>query len=149
MSASAPRSSEGDGGEGRSWTILGIHHVAFAHGGDGPTGPLATVLGLTCERGEVAEGFIEEMIPVGGSALQMLTATGPGTVATFIERRGAGLHHVALRVDDIDAITSDLCSRGIQMIDREPRLGGLGTRIAFAHPRAFGGMLVEFVEDRQ
>jgi len=134
-------------GDGRSWTILGIHHVAFAHDGGGPTGPLATALGLHCEHAETASGFIEEMIPVGDSALQVLTSTGPGVVATFLERRGPGLHHVALAVDDVDAITQDLCSRGIDMVDRQPRAGGHGTRIAFAHPRAFGGLLVEFVEE--
>jgi methylmalonyl-CoA/ethylmalonyl-CoA epimerase len=59
------------------------------------------------------------------------------------------LHHVALRVDDVTSITQDLCARGVEMVDRVPRAGGAGTLIAFAHPRAFGGMLVEFVEDRQ
>jgi methylmalonyl-CoA/ethylmalonyl-CoA epimerase len=122
--------------------------VAFAHGGNGPGDALATVLGLVSAHVEEADGFREEMIPVGDGALQLLKATGPGTVATFLERRGPGLHHVALRVDDVAAITADLCARGIDMVDPVPRAGGAGTRIAFAHPRAFGGMLVEFVEDR-
>jgi methylmalonyl-CoA/ethylmalonyl-CoA epimerase len=142
-------SSVGDTLEGdRSWKILGIHHVAFAHGDDGPGDALATVLGLQCEHAEDADGFREEMLPVGDGALQLLAATGPGVVTTFLERRGPGLHHVALRVDDVAAITTDLVARGVEMVDRVPRTGGAGTLIAFAHPRAFGGMLVEFVQDR-
>jgi methylmalonyl-CoA/ethylmalonyl-CoA epimerase len=54
-----------------------------------------------------------------------------------------------LRVDDVAAITMDLAARGVEMVDHVPRTGGAGTLIAFAHPRAFGGMLVEFVEDRR
>jgi methylmalonyl-CoA/ethylmalonyl-CoA epimerase len=133
----------------RPWKILGIHHVAFAHGDAGPGDALADLLGLQCEHAEVADGFDEAMVPVGDSALQLLSATGPGVITTFLERRGPGLHHVALRVDDVTSITQDLCARGVEMVDRVPRAGGAGTLIAFAHPRAFGGMLVEFVEDRQ
>jgi methylmalonyl-CoA/ethylmalonyl-CoA epimerase len=132
----------------RGWSILGIHHVAFAHGKDGPSGALTSLLGLQCAHAEAADGFDEEMFPVGDSALQLLVATGPGVVATFLERRGPGLHHVALRVDDVAAVTLDLAARGVEMVDRVPRPGGAGTLIAFAHPRAFSGMLVEFVEDR-
>ena len=91
----------------------------------GPGEALAAVLGLVCDHVEEADGFREEMIPVGDSALQLLEATGPGTVATFLERRGPGLHHIALRVDDVTAIApADLCARGIDMIDRVPRAGG-------------------------
>lgn len=132
----------------RPWKILGIHHVAFAHGDEGPGDALATVLGLQCGHAEAADGFREEMFPVGDGALQLLAATGPGVVTTFLERRGPGLHHVALRVDDVAAIIADLAARGVEMVDHVPRMGGAGTMIAFAHPRAFGGMLVEFVEDR-
>jgi len=146
---SAEVSSVGDAVTGeRPWKILGIHHVAFAHGDGGPSDALANLLGLQCAHMEQADGFDEEMVPVGDSALQLLSATGPGVVTKFLERRGPGLHHVALRVDDVAAITHDLCGRGVEMVDRAPRPGGAGTLIAFAHPRAFGGMLVEFVEDR-
>jgi methylmalonyl-CoA/ethylmalonyl-CoA epimerase len=133
----------------RPWKILGIHHVAFAQGDGGPGDALTALLGVQCEHAEAADGFREEMYPVGDSAIQLLAATGPGVVTTFLARRGPGLHHVALRVDDVAAVTSDLSARGVEMVDHVPRLGGAGTLIAFAHPRAFGGMLVEFVEDRQ
>ncbi len=142
--------SSSDGGtlaSDRPWKSLGIHHVAFALADEGPGHALSTLLGLACEHAETADGFREEMFPVGDSALQLLAATGPGVVASYLERRGPGLHHVALRVDDVAAITTDLSARGVEMVDRVPRAGGANTLVAFAHPRAFGGMLVEFVED--
>ena len=147
MSANVSGAAGASANERRAWRVLGVHHVAFASDSDDVTASLASLLGLTCTHREDAPGFVEEMIPVGGVSLQVLQVTGPGTVADFLARRGPGLHHVALRVDDVDAVTADLCARGVEMVDRIPRPGGAATRIAFAHPRAFGGLLVEFVQD--
>ncbi|MGZ4137788.1 MAG: VOC family protein, partial [Actinomycetota bacterium] len=65
----------------------------------------------------------------------------------FLDRKGPGLHHVAFAVDAIDAALADLGARGVSLIDREARPGGMGTRIAFLHPSATGGVLVELVEE--
>jgi methylmalonyl-CoA/ethylmalonyl-CoA epimerase len=129
-----------------AWRIIGLHHVAIAHGDD-----------PTCERaltsflgppGHTEEGpsFVERMYGVGASSVQTLEATGDGVVQRFLNGRGPGLHHLAFEVDAIDPALADLEERGVQLIDRVARLGGMGTRIAFVHPSAFGGVLVELVE---
>ena len=64
----------------------------------------------------------------------------------FIERRGAGLHHVAYRVGDIDGALAGSPQRGVELIDQEARVGIRGSRVAFLHPRATGGVLTEIVE---
>ena len=64
----------------------------------------------------------------------------------FIERRGDGLHHVAYRVGDIDAVLAGLREAGVELIDQEARVGIRRSRVAFLHPRATGGVLTEIVE---
>ncbi|HKA94648.1 MAG TPA: VOC family protein [Streptosporangiaceae bacterium] len=107
---------------------------------------LTGLLGLPCVHEETAEGFTERMIPAGEAYLQLLEATGPGVIERFLSRRGPGLHHVAFEVSDIDAAVADLRSRGVRMVDETPRPGGMGTRIAFVHPAACPGLLLELVE---
>ncbi len=67
-------------------------------------------------------------------------------VAKFLERRGEGIHHLAFRVPSVDAALSDLVRRGERVVDRTGRPGARGHRVGFAHPSAFAGVLVEFVE---
>ncbi|MEX2322310.1 MAG: methylmalonyl-CoA epimerase [Acidimicrobiia bacterium] len=89
----------------------------------------------------------EAMIPLGGSYLQLLMPLSPdGPVGRFVAKRGEGLHHVAIQVADIDGALDDLRSQGAELVDEQPRVGGGGHRIAFVHPHAFGGTLVELVE---
>lgn len=99
-------------------------------------------------RETVAEQDVEEaMLPLGGSYLQFLMPLSPdGPVGRFIERRGEGLHHVAIQVADIDAALEHLKAEGADLIDTKPRIGGGGHRIAFVKPSAFAGTLVELVE---
>ena len=125
--------------------MTSLHHVAFAHGAGDTPGLLADLLGLATASEEPADGFVERMLPVGDSHLQLLEATGPGVVGRFIERRGPGLHHIALEVSDLGAAIADLLGRQVRMVDNAPRRGGMGTRIAFIHPAATGGLLVELV----
>jgi methylmalonyl-CoA/ethylmalonyl-CoA epimerase len=128
------------------WQVLRLHHVAFAHAGRDAAALLGDLLGLECAHSESADGFTERMLPAGDSYLQLLQATGPGTVERFLARRGPGLHHVAFEVDDVARAVSDLRSRGVRLVDETPRTGGMGTTIAFIHPAAIGGLLVELVE---
>jgi len=94
-----------------------------------------------------SQGVAEAMVPVGGSSIQVLQPLTPDTpVGRFINKRGEGLHHIAFAVPDIEAALEHLASTGVRLIDTEPRLGGGGHRIAFVHPSAFGGTLVELVE---
>ena len=132
-----------------SWRVTGLHHVAVAGGADRTGEALfASLLGRPAHT-EDGDGFIERMYDAGGSFLQTLEATGDGVVQRFIDKRGPGLHHVAFEVDRIDDALEDLDARGVTLIDREARPGGMGTRIAFLHPSAAGGVLIELVESDQ
>ena len=93
------------------------------------------------------QGVDEAMLALGGSHLQLiapLAADSP--VGRFLAKRGEGLHHVAYAVADIDAALAHLEAEGARLVDREPRRGGGGARIAFVHPESFAGTLVELVE---
>jgi methylmalonyl-CoA/ethylmalonyl-CoA epimerase len=129
----------------RRWRVTRLHHVAFAHRDHDTPARLADLLGLPCAAEERADGFVERMLPAGESFLQLLEATGPGVVGRFLDRRGPALHHVAFEVTDLDAAVADLLGRGVRMVDDAPRPGGMGTQIAFVHPAAAGGLLVELV----
>jgi methylmalonyl-CoA epimerase len=83
-------------------------------------------------------------VPVGEAALELLEPTSADSpIAKFIEKRGPGVHHVTLRVDDIRAALAGLKARGIRLVDQEPRDGAEGALIAFVHPASTHGVLVE------
>src|SRR6185295_17407039 len=78
------------------------------------------------------------------SKLELLEATASeSAIARYVDKRGPGLHHITLRVDDIDAAVAQLRSRGVRMIDEQPRPGAEGSTIAFIHPSSAHGVLVE------
>jgi methylmalonyl-CoA/ethylmalonyl-CoA epimerase len=129
-----------------SWRVTGLHHVAIAHGDDAVCEDALTSMIGPSGHTEEGPGFLERMYEVGSSYVQTLEATGEGVVQRSLDRRGPGLHHLAFEVDAIDAALDDLAERDVPLIDRGPRQGGMGTRIAFLHPSAFGGVLVELVE---
>ena len=94
-----------------------------------------------------AEGVRLRFVPVGDASLELLEATRPDSpIARHIEKRGPGLHHVTLRVDDLEAALARLKAHGARLIDETPRQGADGTRIAFVHPSATRGVLVELTE---
>lgn len=96
------------------------------------------------------QGVEEAMLPLGGSFVQLLQPLGAETpVGRFLERRGEGLHHIAYAVADIELALAHLEARSVELIDRVPRVGGRGGRIAFVHPRAFASTLIELVEDAE
>ena len=83
-------------------------------------------------------------IPVGGPKLELLEATAPDSaIAKYINKRGPGLHHITLRVEDIRAVLDHLKARGIRLVDEEPRPGAENALVAFIHPSAAHGVLVE------
>lgn len=107
------------------------------------------VLGLPFEGAEtVAEQKVTTaFFPVGESEVELLESTSPdGPVARYIEKRGQGIQHIAFRVDDIEAALAELKEKGIQLIDETPRPGAGGAKIAFLHPKATGGVLVELCQ---
>ncbi len=107
------------------------------------------VLGLGFEGAETVEAqkVTTAFFPVGESEVELLESTSPdGPVAKFIEKRGQGFQHVAFRVENIDEALAELKEKGVQLIDKEPRIGAGGAKIAFLHPKATGGVLVELCE---
>ena len=106
-------------------------------------------LGLEVVHTETVEdqGVRVAMLPAGASAIELLEPTGASSpVAKFIEKRGPGIHHVAVRVPDIRSALARLKEKGARLIDEEPRVGAGGCLVAFVHPSASGGVLLELVE---
>jgi methylmalonyl-CoA/ethylmalonyl-CoA epimerase len=93
------------------------------------------------------QGVEAVLLDVGDSHVELLAPLGAETpVGRFLARRGPGLHHVAYRVDDIDATLRALRQAGLELIDEQPRAGIRGSRVAFVHPRGTDGVLTEVVE---
>ena len=106
-------------------------------------------LGLEFEGSEtVAEQKVTTaFFPVGESEVELLESTSPdGPVAKYIEKKGQGIQHVAFRVENVEAALEELKAKGIQLIDQKPRIGAGGAKIAFLHPKATNGVLVELCE---
>jgi len=94
-----------------------------------------------------SQGVEAVLLDVGEGHVELLAPLGPETpVGKYMARNGAGLHHVAYAVDDIDATLEKLAAAGLQLIDSEARVGIRGSRVAFLHPRSTGGVLTEIVE---
>lgn len=132
--------------------LTDIDHVAIACADlEASVAHYRRVLGLEpSHRERVDDQGVEEVLfPAGTSYVQLLGALGPDTpVGRFLTSRGPGLHHVAYRVDDIEAALAALRDDGIRLIDAAPRPGSRGTSIAFVHPASMGGVLVELVQER-
>lgn len=107
------------------------------------------VLGLKSTGVEVVEEQKVKVafLPCGDSELELLESTSPdGPIAKFIEKNGEGIQHVALRVDNIEGALEYLKEQGIRLIDQSPRYGAGGAKIAFLHPKATNGVLLEISE---
>ncbi len=86
-------------------------------------------------------------IPCGDSEIELLESTEPdGPIAKFIEKKGEGIQHIALNVDNIENALADLKEKGVRLIDEKPRYGAGGASIAFVHPKSTGGILLELSE---
>ena len=106
-------------------------------------------LGLEATHTEVVEEqkVRVAMRPVGEPRIELLEPTSSDSaVAKFLEKRGAGIHHIAVRVDDIRATLLRLKESGARLIDESPRVGAGGCLVAFVHPSSAGGVLLELVE---
>ena len=131
--------------------VLGLHHVAIVVPSIADARPTwEGALGL---RGGDVEHVADQRVNVlvllaGTQRIELVEpASDDSPVTKFIERSGGGLHHLAWRVADVGAAIAALVSQGVRMIDEAPRPGSHGTRIAFVHPKATGGVLMELVED--
>lgn len=105
------------------------------------------VLGLTPHAPEAADGATILSLPFGESEVELLAPDSPdGPIARFLARRGAGIHHICFRVADLDAALAACRRAGYRLIDETPRSGAGGHRIAFVHPKATAGILLELTE---
>ena len=94
-----------------------------------------------------SQGVEAVLLDIGDGHVELLAPLGPDTpVGKYMAKNGAGLHHVAYAVDDIDATLEKLSAAGLRLIDSEPRVGIRDSRVAFLHPRSTGGVLTEIVE---
>lgn len=97
----------------------------------------------TVEEQKVKTAFL----PVDDTEIELLEATDPESpVAKFIEKKGEGVHHIAIRVTNLEETLEQMKARGVRLIDEKPRRGAGGARIAFLHPKSTGGVLVELCE---
>ncbi|MEA3427934.1 MAG: methylmalonyl-CoA epimerase [Thermodesulfobacteriota bacterium] len=107
------------------------------------------VLGLWLEDSEAMaeEKLITTFFPIGESEIELLETTDPdGPIGRYLKKRGEGIHHVALRVENIEEALKELKEKGIRLVDEKPRKGAGGAKIAFLHPKATNGVLVELCE---
>ncbi|MEG1634701.1 MAG: methylmalonyl-CoA epimerase [Rikenellaceae bacterium] len=109
------------------------------------------ILGLKCYNiEEVAEQKVKTaFFMVGQTKLELLESTDPeGPIGKFIEKKGAGVHHIAFAVKDLEGALSETESKGVRLIDKTPRSGAEGLSIAFLHPKSTMGVLTELCEDK-
>jgi methylmalonyl-CoA/ethylmalonyl-CoA epimerase len=130
--------------------ILKIDHLGIAVNSiDEGKNFWSGVLGLDFEGAETvaAQKVTTAFFPVGESEVELLESTAAdGPVAKYIEKRGQGIQHVAFRVENIDEALAELKEKGVQLIDQQPRIGAGGAKIAFLHPKATNGVLVELCQ---
>ena len=132
--------------------IKKINHIGIAVNSIEEAVKLYTdALGLKVKDIEIVEAqkVRTAIIPVGESKIELLESTDPeGVIAKYIEKKGEGLHHLALEVGDIQQALDTLREKGIQLIDETPRIGVEDTRTAFLHPKETK-VLIELVEPRE
>lgn len=130
--------------------ILQIDHIGVAVNSNAEGKKFwSDILGLPYEGEETVseQKVTTAFMPVGESEVELLESTeAGGPISKFLEKKGQGVHHIAFRVDNIDQALEELKEKGVQLIDEFPRKGAGGARIAFLHPKATGGVLVELCE---
>jgi LAO/AO transport system kinase len=132
--------------------VCRIAHLGIAVESIGKGGAFWDLLGLKEEHREVVESqkVATSFRPVGESSLELLEPTSPESpIAKFLEKRGPGLHHVCLDVEDVDAALAKLKAAGIRLVNETPFDGAGGCRVAFVHPASTGGILLELSEKKK
>ena len=134
----------------RPFKILGIEHIGIATKSlDGISNVFSDILGLESAGSEVVsdQKVITDIYATKHGKLEFLKAIDEDSPITrFINKNGLGIHHVALKVDNLTAALDYLSGNGIELIDKVPRIGAEGLSIAFLHPRSTKGILIELCE---
>jgi methylmalonyl-CoA/ethylmalonyl-CoA epimerase len=127
-----------------------INHLGIATKGiDEALKFWADALGLENIHTEVVEDqkVRVAMLPIGDSRIELLEPTSDDSpISKFLEKRGGGIHHVAVEVENIETALNELKDKGMQLIDESPRVGADGCLVAFVHPSSTGGVLLELVQ---
>lgn len=125
-----------------------IDHVAYLVPNIDEALKSFAALGITPGQREVVASQKTEacLLPIADGNIELIAPAGNESLQRFLDKRGPGLHHVALEVENIEAAIAELEAQGMPLIDKTPRIGARGHKVAFAHPKAFGGLLVELVE---
>lgn len=127
-----------------------IDHLGIATKGiDEALGFWVDALGLENVHTEVVEDqkVRVAMLPLGESRIELLEPTSDDSpISKFLEKRGGGIHHIAVQVDDIEAALAKLKAQGARLIDEAPRIGAAGCLVAFVHPSSANGVLLELVQ---
>ncbi len=129
--------------------VKGIDHVAVAVPDiDAAIEKWRQALGLEPSARETVASQQTEaaLLPIGGSNIELIQPRGNDGLAKFLEKRGPGLHHIAVEVEGIEEALIALKALGLPLIDETPRIGARGHKVAFIHPKATGGVLIELVE---
>jgi methylmalonyl-CoA/ethylmalonyl-CoA epimerase len=129
--------------------IKGIDHVAIAVSDiDAALAKYRAVLGIEAKERELVASQKTEaaLLPIGNSQLELIEPKGNDGLGRFLEKRGPGLHHIAFEVEGIEQALAALAALGVPLIDETPRRGARGHKVAFVHPKATGGVLIELVE---
>jgi methylmalonyl-CoA epimerase len=130
--------------------ILNIDHIGIAVKNLDPAEEFyKRILGLSVKEHEIVENQKVKVafIPVSGSEVELLESTdSEGPVSRHINAKGEGIQHLAFRVENIDEALKELKEKGVRLIDKEPRPGAGGARIAFIHPAETCGVLIELCE---
>ncbi|MGL5513571.1 MAG: methylmalonyl-CoA epimerase [Sporomusa sp.] len=134
-----------------SFKILHVDHIGIAVKDLASTKEIFTKIGMVAKEDEVVEEQKVKVsfFPCGDCELEFLESTSAdGPIAKYIASNGdrSGIQHVALCVDNIEAAIADMIAKGFTMIDKTPRYGAGGSRIAFLHPKSTGGILVELCQ---
>ena len=126
-----------------------IDHVGIAVKSIEESAKLWEALGFVMEGiEEVAEQKVKTaFMPIGEGEIELLEAMDlDSPIAKFIEKKGEGIHHIAIRVDNIESVLANLQEKGVRLLDETPRIGAGGAKIAFIHPKATNGTLLEICE---
>lgn len=129
--------------------IKKIDHVAICVADtDQAIAKYKQVLGVEPAVREVVESQRTEatLLPIGETSLELIAPKGNDGLVKFLEKRGPGLHHIAIEVEGLTSALATLKALGVPLIDETPRKGARGHNVAFLHPKATGGVLVELVE---
>ena len=130
--------------------VLKIDHIGIAV--EKLDESLAVYEGLLGLKLQGTETVLEQKVktaflPIGESEVELLESTDPeGPIGKFIAAKGQGFQHVAFRVENLEEALAELKAKGVRLIDEKPRIGAGGARIAFLHPKATNGVLVELCE---